>query len=69
MKKTKIKNLINEFKRITNENLVYKQNINHDINALKQTVHSSKKFLNRRKIQKLNILNINLEKYLIFNYI
>ena len=29
-------------KELQNENLVYKQNINHDINALKQTVHSSK---------------------------
>ena len=65
-KKTKIKNLINEFKRITNENLVYKQNINHDINALKQTVHSSKKFLNRRKIQKIEYIKYKFRK--IFNF-
>ena len=65
-KKTKIKNLIYEFKRITNEDLVYKQTINHDINALKQTVHSSKKFLNRRKIQKIEYIKYKFRK--IFNY-
>ena len=65
-KKTKIKNLKEEFKKTTNENLVYKLNFNHDINALKQTVHSSEKFLNRRKIQKIEYIKYKLKK--LFNY-
>ncbi len=65
-KKTKIKNLKKEFEKITNEKLVYKQSINHDIDALKQTVHSSKRFINRRKIQKIEYIRYKLKK--LFNY-
>tara|TARA_B100000965_G_C19582364_1_gene754194 strand:+ start:944 stop:1675 length:732 start_codon:yes stop_codon:yes gene_type:complete len=61
-KNAKIKNLNDEFKRITNESLVYKQSINHNINALKQTEHNPKKFINRRKIQKIEYIKYRLKK-------
>jgi len=63
-KKTKIENLIEEFQKITNQKIVYQQNINKDIDALHQTVHKSGLFLNRRKIQKIEYIKYKIKKIL-----
>ncbi len=55
-KKTKIQNLIQEFNKLTNEKIVYRSTINNSIDALHQTVHKDGKFLNRRKIQKIEFI-------------
>tara|TARA_Y100001958_G_C20702654_1_gene207946 strand:- start:68 stop:478 length:411 start_codon:yes stop_codon:yes gene_type:complete len=61
-KKTYIKNLIEEFKKMTNLDIVYKQNLNKNIDALNLTVHKKKFFLNRRKIQKIEYLKYKIKK-------
>ena len=65
-KKSYTKNLIEEFRNKTGEYLSYKQNKNKDIDALHQTEHKSKKFINRRKIQKIEYIKYKFRK--IFNY-
>ncbi len=64
-KNSSIKNLLNDFRNLTNEEVVYKQSINKDIDALHQTVHKKKFFINRRKIQKIEFIKYKLKK--IFN--
>ena len=65
-KKSYTKNLIEEFRSKTGEYLSYKQNVNKDIDALHQTEHKSKKFINRRKIQKIEYIKYKFRK--IFNF-
>mgnify|MGYP003326244521 CR=1 FL=1 len=48
-----IENLLDVFRKETNENIVYKATQNKDIDALHQTIHKSGIFFNRRKIQKI----------------
>ena len=61
-KKTYIKNLIEEFRKTTNLDIVYTQNLNKNIDALNLTVHKKKFFLNRRKIQKIEYLKYKIKK-------
>ena len=61
-KKSYTKNLIQEFRNKTGEYLSYKQNINKDIDALHQTEHRSNKFINRRKIQKIEFIKYKIKK-------
>ena len=63
-KKSYTKNLIEEFRNKTGEYLSYKQNINKDIDALHQTEHKSNKFINRRKIQKIEFIKYKIKKFL-----
>ena len=63
-KKSYVKNLINDFRIKTGENLTYKQNINKDIDALNQTEHKPNTFFNRRKIQKIEYIKYKITKYL-----
>ena len=63
-KKTTIENLINQFKDQTNDNIIYKQSQNKDIDALHQTIHKPGIFLNRRKIQKIEYIKYKLRKLL-----
>jgi hypothetical protein len=65
-KKTSINNLIQIFKKKINENVVYKQNLNKDIDALHQTIHKDKFLINRRKIQKIEFIKYKLKKF--FNF-
>ena len=67
VKKSYIENLIEEFRSKTGEYLSYKQSINKDIDALHQTEHKSKKFINRRKIQKIEYIRYKFKKYLIIH--
>lgn len=60
VKKSKIINLMNEFRKVSNDRTVYTQNINSKINSLHLTVHKDGFLLNRRKIQKIEYI-----KYLI----
>lgn len=60
VKKSKIINLMNEFRKVSNDKTVYTQNINSKINSLHLTVHKDGFLLNRRKIQKIEYI-----KYLI----
>ena len=62
-KKSLIKNLIDDFKKLTNEEIVYKQSINKDIDALHQTVHKDRLLINRRKIQKIEFIKYKLKKF------
>ena len=66
-KKTHIQNLIDDFRKFTNLDIVYSQNINKDIDALNLTVHKKKFFLNRRKIQKIEYLKYKIKKFFILN--
>ena len=63
-KKTTIENLIDQFKEQTNDNIIYKQSQNKDIDALHQTIHKPGIFLNRRKIQKIEYIKYKLRKLL-----
>ena len=47
---------------MTNLDIVYKQNLNKNIDALNLTVHKKKFFLNRRKIQKIEYLKYKIKK-------
>ena len=60
--KSKIVNLINQFKKETNQNLVYKIHTEND--ALHKTIHKRKVFWNRRKIAKFEIIKYKIKKYL-----
>ena len=66
-KKSYTKNIIEEFREKTGEFLSYKQNINKDIDALNQTEHRSNSFINRRKIQKIELIKYKIKK-LYINY-
>ena len=59
------KNIIEDFRAQTGEHLSYKQHVNKDIDALHKTEHKSNKFLNRRKIQKIEFIKYKLKKLLI----
>tara|TARA_Y100001970_G_scaffold293433_1_gene440167 strand:+ start:40 stop:789 length:750 start_codon:yes stop_codon:yes gene_type:complete len=61
-KKTYIRNIIQEFRKRTGENLSYKQSVNKDIDALHQIEHKNKRFINRRKIQKIEYLKYIFKK-------
>ena len=58
IKNTTIENLLNLFQMKTNQKIVYKQHSSKDIDALHQTIHKSKVFLNRRKKQKIEYIKI-----------
>ncbi len=61
-KKSTTKNIIQDLKNKTGENLSYTQSVNKDIDALHQKEHSSKKFINRRKIQKIEFIKYKFKK-------
>tara|TARA_B100002052_G_scaffold244639_1_gene230145 strand:+ start:305 stop:1036 length:732 start_codon:yes stop_codon:yes gene_type:complete len=65
-KKSSIKNVIQDFKKQTGNSISYKQSINKDIDALHQIEHNSNKFLNRRKLQKIEFIKYKFKK--IFNF-
>ena len=61
IKNAKIENLINKFKEETGKNIVYK--IHSSIDALSENIHNRKKFLNRRKIAKIEYLKFKIKNY------
>ena len=61
IKNSEIKNLINIFTKETNKKLVYE--IHSSIDALSENIHSPKKFLNRRKIAKLEYIKFRIKNY------
>ena len=63
-KKSTIENLLDVFRKETNENIVYKATLNKDIDALHQTIHKSGVFFNRRKIQKIEYIKYRIKKIL-----
>ena len=63
IKKTKIENLIEKFRKETGKNLVY--NIHSTVDALSDNIHSPKKFLNRRKIAKIEYIKFKIKNYFI----
>ncbi len=65
-KKSFIKNIIDDFKNKTGIDISYKQSINKDIDALHLIEHKSKKFINRRKIQKIEYIKYRLKKLINF---
>ena len=67
-KKSCTKNIIQNFRDETGDHLSYKQHINKDIDALHQNEHKSKRFINRRKIQKIEFIKYKLKKIINFDY-
>ena len=63
-KKSYTKNIINDFRKKTGKKLSYTQNMNKDIDALHQNEHKSRKFINRRKIQKIEFIKYKFKKFL-----
>ena len=61
IKNSKIKNLIYIFMKETNKKLVYE--IHSSIDALSEDIHNPKKFLNRRKIAKLEYIKFRIKNY------
>ena len=61
IKKTKIENLIEKFRKETGKNLVY--NIHSTVDALSDNIHNPKKFLNRRKIAKIEYIKFMIKNY------
>ena len=61
IKKTKIENLIEMFNTETGKKLVYE--VHSSVDALSDKIHSPKKFLNRRKIAKIEILKFIMKNY------
>ena len=61
IKKTNIKNLIELFKRETGKNLIYQ--VHSSVDALSENIHSPKKFLNRRKIAKIEYIKFMIKNY------
>ena len=61
IKKTKIENLIETFRKETGKNLVY--NIHSTVDALSDNIHNPKKFLNRRKIAKIEYIKFMIKNY------
>ena len=66
-KKSSIKNLMNEFKKKFNKNLIYEQNSNSKKDSLHLTVHKDGFILNRRKIHKIEYLRYLLKSFFINN--
>ncbi len=64
-KKSSIKNLMNEFKKKFNKNLIYEQNSNSKKDSLHLTVHKDGLILNRRKIHKIEYLRYLLKSFFI----
>ena len=56
IRNTTIENLLSLFQMKTNQKIVYKQHSSKDIDALHQTIHKPKVFLNRRKKQKIEFM-------------
>ena len=63
-KKSVIKNLILDYKKVTNKDVIYEKNINSAIDGLHLTVHKDRFFINRRKIQKIEYIKYTLKKFL-----
>ncbi len=63
-KKSFTKNIINDFRNKTGKKLSYTQSINKDIDALHQNEHKSQRFINRRKIQKIEFIKYKFKKFL-----
>ena len=61
IKKSKIENLIGVFTKETNKQIVY--DIHSSVDALSNKIHSPKKFINRRKIAKLEYLKFRIKNY------
>lgn len=61
IKKSEIENLIDLFSKETNKNLVYE--VHSSIDALSDKIHSPNKFINRRKIAKLEYLKFRIKNY------
>ena len=64
-KKSSIKNLIEEFRKEFNKQLIYKQNSNSKKDSLHLTVHKDGFFLNRRKIHKIEYMKYLLKSIFI----
>ena len=63
-KKSFTKNIINDFINKTGKKMSYTQSINKDIDALHQNEHKSQRFINRRKIQKIEFIKYKFKKFL-----
>ena len=63
--KSDIKNLIEKFEDETGQKIIY--SIHSSIDGLSQKIHSPKKFINRRKIAKIEYIKFSLKKFLIKN--
>jgi hypothetical protein len=63
IKKTSIENLIEIFKKETGKKLVY--DIHSSVDALSDNIHNPKKFLNRRKIAKIEYIKFMIKNYFI----
>ena len=63
-KKSIIKNLILDYKKKTNKEVIYKKNINSEIDGLHLTIHKDRFFFNRRKIQKIEYIKYIIKKFL-----
>jgi len=61
IKSSKITNLIQTFRNETGKHVVY--DIHTKIDALSDKIHSPKKFINRRKIAKIEYLKFKLKNY------
>ena len=61
IKLSKIENLIEIFRNKTGKYVVY--DIHTSIDALSEKIHSPKKFLNRRKIAKIEYLKFTVKNY------
>ncbi len=61
IKNSNIKNLIDIFRNKTGENIVYK--IHSKIDALSDKIHNPKKFINRRKIAKIEYIKFKIKNY------
>ena len=59
--KSKIVNLIDEFREKTKKNIVYEVHTSKD--SLHMTVHKRKVFWNRRKIAKYEIIKFKIKNY------
>ena len=68
IKKTNIENLIETFKKETGKKLIY--DIHSTVDALSVNIHNPKKFLNRRKIAKIEYIKFLIKNYFIsFNQV
>ena len=64
IKKVNIKNIIDIFRNETGRKLVYE--VHSDKDALSKYIHNPKKFINRRKIAKIEYIKFKI-KYFFFN--
>ena len=58
---SKIKNLINEFKTLTNKEMIY--SVHTTLDSLIHTTHKRKVFWNRRKIAKYELIKFKIKNY------